>query len=96
MILLMQLEMLFFGVNIKSCIRYQGKVEDLDGVIGTCCKCAMTQCMDRCSSSLSSRLFMYTVPGAKEYHMAAFKPVIQKKMQDDTGIEDISDTDNKI
>ena len=52
---------IIFGVESinhhKVCIKCQGKV-DLDGIIGTCCKCGMTERMDRCTTKLSARLFV--------------------------------------
>ena len=75
----------------KSCIKCQGKVDDLDGIIGTCSKCAMMQRIDRCTTKLSSKLFICsTDSGATEYHMTAFRVNMQQITQD---IEDMSDTD---
>ena len=89
---------IIFGVESiihhKVCIKCQGNVDDLDGIIGTCCKCGMTQRMDRCTTELSARLFISAGPEAKEY-MTAFKINMQKIMQDDTSIEDMTDTDIK-
>ena len=75
--------------HYKSCSKCQGRVDDLDGIIGVCCKCTMKQRLDTCVSNSSSRLLISA--GTKQYYMTAFKTNI---MQDFASqIEDMSDKD---
>lgn len=65
--------------HYRSCIECQGKVDDVDGMIGVCCKCSMKERLDRCVSNMSSRLLICA--GSKQFYMTAFENAIDQIVQ---------------